>query len=134
MLSLLGLHSPATHSDKYLTWCETRVQSMEKPRGFKIYQDKLKWFIHSRQEVDFISVEKWLGQNCSLKIKPLTQCDFNLGDFQTVLVVNFIKGVTERLLKREPDIYAWKGQVFRSPQLEAALNQLESFPKADVKK
>ena len=127
-LNLMGIQAPSkiVRHNKDLMWCQTRVQSMEKPKSFKIYQDKLKWFTsgQSPQEIDFITVEKWFGQNCSLKVEPLPKETIDPKNIQTALIINFIKGTTEHLFKLEPNVYAWKGQVFRSPQMESALNQL----------
>ena len=141
-LSVLGISPPPAttahiHKDtesgntEQLTWCQTRVQSMESPSGFKIYQDKLKWLTgdSNPREVNFLDVEKWFGRNCSLKIKPLGKATTDINTFQTALIVNFIKGGSERFLNlpQEPHIYSWKGQVFRSPQLKQALDQLKTF-------
>ena len=136
LLNILGIQPTTTKSYKQLTWCETRVQSIEKPKDFKIYQDEFKWFVSTPfpQEIDSITVEKWLGQNCSLKIEPVAKNTVNTENFQTALIVNFIKGGSKHLFKMEPNVYVWKGQIFRSPQLETALNQLKSLPKPRRKK
>ena len=138
MLNLLGIQLPSMGAgfEQRLTWCETRVQSMEKPNGFRIYQDKFKWFASGppQREVDFIAVEKWFGRNCSLEMESMAGNSVDQGSFQTALVVNFIKGTAERLFKLEPNVYVWRGQVFRSSQLESALQQLELLPTSDTKK
>ena len=78
-------------------------------------------------------MEKWFGKHCSLQIKPINQDAIDKGSFKTVLVIDFINGTVERLLKHDPNIYSWKGQVFRSPQLDIALSELESFEKKSFK-
>ena len=129
--AILGISNPSTidlpSHTRQLTWCETRIKSME-TKNFRIYQDKLKWFLSSTssQKIDDLFMEKWFVKNCSLQIEPMQDKNaVNYKDPQTALVVTFIKGTAERLLMLEPDVYSWKGQVFRSPQVSSALSQLE---------
>ena len=119
---------------KQLTWCETRIKSME-TKSFRIYQDRLKWFSsgYSSKKINDLSVEKWFVKNCSLDIEPIDKNTVKYENPQTALVVNFIKGTAERLFRLEPDIYSWKGQIFRSPQLSSALSQLEQLQKKSDK-
>ena len=133
-------HHQANSIPRKLTWCETRVRSMENSKGFRIYQDdqeKFKWFSSTQasppQEIELLAIEKWFGKHCSLQIESVNQEVIDQGGFKTALVIEFIKGTAERLLKNDPNIYSWKGQVFRSPQLDIALSELESFEKKDFK-
>ncbi len=151
VLAILGFSSPTLgqgggKSTSQLTWCETRVQSIEKPQSFKIYQSELKWFVshmeHSGalqasnllgapRKIDFLAMEKWFGKHCSLRMTPVLE-GHREKNFRTALIVHFIKGTPERLLRQGPNIYGWRGQVFRSPQLKLALNELAKISNSPV--
>jgi hypothetical protein len=123
IMSLLGTGP----SGPRLSWCDTRVISLERPSGLKIFQDHFKWKAQlgatDPRELDFVSVEKWLGRHCTVGIKP--SAGAKLDTSTPALVVEFLKGQKESLMTSAPGHYFWKGQSFESPQLDEALAQLD---------
>lgn len=109
-----------------LSWCETRVESLVRPEGFKIEQVENKWIREDKEraEVNFLSVEKWFGQYCKVKGLSLQPVTADLGSFKPVLFVKFINDKVEAFGRRADGTFLWKGVAFKSPELEKAIDEL----------
>ncbi len=132
LASVMGL--PATSGAKVaiagrLNWCETRVEALALANGTQIRQENFKWYRISptgKQEVDSLAMEKWLGRNCTVDAELTQNSASDLP--KKMLIVNFIKGKSQALLRYPTGEFAWAGQTFKSPELANALLDLESLP------
>lgn len=116
---------------KKLSWCETRVKGL-RAGGFALEQKDRDWVWATEAKatpVNFLDVEKWLARYCTIPIMPdnreseTAQKD----SFKPVLRVSFIKGGDVELLKSEQGLYSWRGQVFRSYEMNKALEALHGL-------
>ncbi len=120
---IFGLPS---NQQQTMNWCETRVESLVRPEGFKIEQVENKWFREdkARQEVSFLSVEKWFGRYCDVRGQAIQPVGANLASFKPVLFVKFINDKVEAFGRRADGTFLWKGVAFKSPELETAIDEL----------
>jgi len=108
-----------------LNWCETRVQELELPGSIIIRQLGKNWMLVSASNtrpLDNLQMEKWLGQYCTVQVEKVPEPAGTT--FLRHMTVKFIKGEPGDLLRSEGGLYKWKSQVFRSSQLDAALQNL----------
>jgi hypothetical protein len=115
-----------------LSWCDTRVAGLIRPNSFRLTQEGNSWMVEksSKEAISFLAVEKWFGEFCKVAISPLNVNEIAAASFQPQLFVKFIKGPVQILAATADGIYQWKGQFFRSKELDQALNQLEELSKA----
>lgn len=108
-----------------LNWCETRVQEIELPGSIIIRQSGKNWMLvvaSDTRPLDNLQMEKWLGQYCTIQVEKVPE---PAGiTFQNYVTVKFIKGEPGVLLRSDTGLYKWKTQIFRSSQLDAALQSL----------
>jgi hypothetical protein len=117
------------------TWCDTRVTAMIKPSEFKIAQEGNLWVYETavRQVVNFLSVEKWLANFCTVEAKKVNDLPKVADEeFQPELVVKFVDGHVEILRKSADGRYLWRDQVFTSEEFDGALAELTQLPKAQI--
>lgn len=128
--------SESSTAAQNLSWCRTRVKSLlAAPQGPQVVQEGLKWFRQSQKsaELDTVAVEKWFGQNCSLKIEPL-ETPAEASGFAPALVIGFIKGPNGQFERSTQGIYRWGKKLFRSTQLDAAIQGLKFLPPVQPQK
>src|SRR5690606_20417479 len=107
--------------------CVTRIKALTMVDGFAVVQDGLDWYRRAGQhmgELDPIAVEKWFGANCRIKVKPAEATEAS----QAFVTVSFVSGEPQTLAKVGPGVYSWMGQVFTSPEFEAAIKSLAELP------
>ncbi|MGE0763052.1 MAG: hypothetical protein AB7N80_07225 [Bdellovibrionales bacterium] len=116
-----------------MDWCDTRVRSLGRPGKPTLRQEKLKWLWQADPtlELNFIAVEKWFGRYCRVKIERLDPDQ--LANAAPVLVVEFIKGAPETLLRSVAGVYKWRQEIFRSQELDQALEALEKLPESGTR-
>lgn len=119
---------------KRLTWCESRVTQIESPTPYRIFQEGRKWKVQDQsqvREVSFIEVEKWFGNHCSVGIVPVENSRDSVQKssetWAKIFTITFVNGNAEPLKQATTGLFEWKGQHFRSPELEKALSDLVSF-------
>lgn len=129
-------YTPA--SNRHLTWCETRVNKIEVPEKFKMFQKGMKWFRETPNgvtvELGFVPVEKWFSKYCKMPVDGITenfeatptQADKNSG--KIVAQIGFIKGADKAFTIVEADLYAWDKWSFRSQTFIKALEELADLP------
>lgn len=133
LTALFGLESTQTLSQKgsdRWNWCDTRVTSIILPNQFKISQEGQNWIRENggTQIVDFLSVEKWFANFCTVLTQPVTPPEAD-DSLQVALIVKFVNGKVEALRRHPNGVFIWKGKSFKSPAFEAALSALEKLPK-----
>ena len=114
-----------------LSWCDTRITSIELANGRRVYQEGLKWYADGpmeKGELDFIAVEKWFGSHCKV---PVTSHPAEITEEALVAAVQFIDGARQDFRADGKGIMTWKGQSFSSPTLEAAFLELMELPVVD---
>lgn len=114
------------NQNQSLNWCETRVESLVRPDGYKIEQVDNKWFREDkdRREVSVLAVEKWLGRYCSVGSQLIAPSTASFSSFKPVLFVKFINDKVIALGRRADGTFLWNGRAFKSPELETGLNEL----------
>ncbi|MCB0385335.1 MAG: hypothetical protein KDD43_08075 [Bdellovibrionales bacterium] len=125
----LNLSGESPSVTQEVTWCETRVSSLEM-EGLRLFQEGLKWFMETdgKREADFVSVEKWFGRHCTLDVDPVTLEDLNLDQFNPLFTISFVKGPRQQILRSGDGVYLWGNQAFRSTELDEALRALADLP------
>lgn len=129
LLSFFGITS-SHHSTQHIDWCQTRVEAIIRPQKFKLQQEGRIWQIEAdtARVADFVSVEKWFGRNCRLKVTNLESVKVEQSQVSPELFVKFIDGQVEVLKRLAAGVYEWKGQIFSSKQMDQALTELETLP------
>jgi hypothetical protein len=132
----LGIGGPADNSLsvndqtaelRQWNWCATRVTGIESLGRWGISQQKRKW-IRSGElagELDFIAVEKWLAQFCSVLVTPVKALVDEA--FTESLRIQFVNGATDEVRRHPNGTYFWKGQTFTSPEFDAALEAISKL-------
>jgi hypothetical protein len=88
-------------SSKALNLCDTRVDSILFPDGRKIEEVKsgmdMKWMAYdpAPRELNYLEVEKWLGQYCRVATQPVEKPEKVA--MPTLLVLKFIDGRTKSI-------------------------------------
>lgn len=131
----MGLLFYGVDSKKQVDWCKTRVNEIEVPGKFRVFQEGMKWYREEKgttTELGFIPVEKWFSNHCRLSAEGKTEgfaTDF-AGPNQVVLArVGFIDGHVSLFKEISQGIFTWGNEVtFRSEQLQKAISDLEELP------
>ena len=123
-----GAASSSTASSS-LKWCETRVRSLIQPSGFQLEQKGMKWIgeTETEKELNFIAIEKWFGRHCQLLVNPVALEAAEKTQFNPILFVQFIDQTAHAFGYKEGGVYTWRGQTFRSEQLDLALKELKDL-------
>ncbi|OQW48524.1 MAG: hypothetical protein A4S09_04930 [Proteobacteria bacterium SG_bin7] len=119
-------HDEATKKEDKLSWCETRVKSLTTKSGIKIEQEGKDWFTLTPQKkaINSVSMEKWLGQYCTLQITDSRPPTFVPTKDVEMLAVGFINGETQKFTLTPEGFYFWDGLRFRSQHFKEAMDKL----------
>ena len=114
----------------HLDWCDTRVSEIIRPNQPKLIQEKMKWIWEGNpsMELNFLAVEKWFAQFCEVLIDRARPVDFVESQAEAAMEVHFIKGNPTKLLMDKNGVYRWRNTVFRSAEMDAALQALSALP------
>lgn len=120
--------APAGTVVTQLDWCDTRVKSLTREGEPTLLQQKLKWLWDDgkRYELNFVAVEKWFGRYCRVRVERVSPAV--LESPRAAMVVEFIKGGVETLYRSANGYFSWKGEAFKSEELEKALQELSQLP------
>lgn len=132
----LGLILYGTSSENSVDWCHTRVDEIEVPGKFRVFQEGLKWYREDFSknqvaELGFIPVEKWFSNHCRLEAQGKTEglaAELGGPDEKTLARIGFIKGPDVPFKEITEGVFTWDEVTFRSNQLKAALEELRGLP------
>jgi hypothetical protein len=132
----LGLILYGSNPKNSVAWCTTRVDKIEVPGKFKVFQDGMKWFKEGSSgetaELGFIPVEKWFAKHCRLSAEGKTEgfaTELAGPDQATLAIVGFVNGSEAAFKEITQGIFTWDDVTFRSEQLKDALMELDQLPK-----
>ncbi|HEX4925170.1 MAG TPA: hypothetical protein VFV50_13840 [Bdellovibrionales bacterium] len=109
-----------------LSWCKTRVKSVSnKLENIAVHQEGMEWkaTAPAARQLEPTYMEKWLGQNCKVKVDGYLD-SYVLPGGQTETVMTFIDDQTTTFLRTEENTFIHQGTTFKSRQLELALREL----------
>lgn len=132
----LGLVLYGVDAKNQVDWCQTRVDEIEVPGKFRVFQEGLKWYREDAQgvtyELGFIPVEKWFATHCRLKVEGKTEglaTELSGPDEATLARVGFVNGSDLIFKEIAQGIFTWDNVTFRSEELKPALEGLGELPK-----
>lgn len=118
--SFLGM-GPSTNAILNVSWCDTRVTSIEFEPGQKIFQEGYKWYSQtagqSPTELNFLAVEKWFAEYCKVKAKNASDVPAS----GIAAVIEFIDGRREMIKTAGNGLFRWRDRSFESTELEQGL-------------
>lgn len=131
----LGLMLYGIDSKNSVDWCTTRVDEIEVPGKFRVFQEGLKWYKEeakgSTVELGFIPVEKWFANHCRLNVEGKTEglaTELSGPNQATLARIGFVDGSDLVFKEIAQDIFTWDNVTFRSEQLKTALEDLAELP------
>lgn len=112
--------------DSRLTWCSTRVKSIQYRQELKIEERNLEWIrvMPGESSINSAEVENWFGKHCTLVVKMKPYHSVEPEDLEPILRVSFVNGDSGTFFISGKQVYGWRGERFASPQLTRAIQQI----------
>lgn len=121
-----GLPGGALMQAGELSWCKTRVKAVTNQlENIAVHQEGMDWKATqpSARTLEPTYMEKWLGQNCKIKVDSYLS-SYVLPGGQTETVMTFIDDQKTTFMRTEENTFIHQGSTFKSRQLELALREL----------
>lgn len=126
-------------ASKQINLCPNRIHAMEFDADKKIEESHkgldMQWLAFDSgagggsRPLNYLAVEKWLGEHCYVGATELKESIDKLGAFQTTMKVWFIDQSEATLMQNSanPNIYSWDGRLYDSPEMTASLAELKAI-------
>lgn len=128
-LSSLGFNS----STQSFNWCVDRVTKIESlsQQSWSLFEQNGKWMVtrgtSPPAELDYLSVEKWFAQYCTLEVVELkSEKIFDL-PMEHFAKISFNNSTTANIQLRGGNKYQINQTVFESTEMTAALAELRAL-------
>ncbi len=120
---------------KQINLCRNRIHSIDLGNNQKIEEShstgdwQWKTFDPHPRPLNYLDVEKWLGEHCYIDSIELIDSMDKLGPFETEIKITFIDGKTSSLMQNSanPNIYSWDGRFYESTEMTSALAELKAI-------
>ena len=115
--------------------CPNRIQGFVWPDGRRLEEAKdgakVRWLVFEpkAREVASLEVEKWLGQHCQVKIRPILRATLQKFNFDRAFLVRYLDHSEAKLERSGSNVFRVGEQLFRSEDLSSAIDELEQIAK-----
>lgn len=124
--ALLGIEQPQNELlETRVSWCGGNIKELRFANGHRIYEKGLHWYSENETvtEINPEAIETWIIAACSVRAEPVSAKVAQAG-MKPELTVIYKNNSSETLFRASSEAFSWKGQVFRSPILEKAIQEL----------
>ncbi len=135
--SMEGFFASVTGIDnaKQINLCRNRIHSLDFGTNQKIEESQsggeAQWSAYepNPRPLNYLSVEKWLGEHCYVDSVERNESMEKLGPFQTIIRIGFIDGQEASLMQNSANsnIYSWDGRFYESTEMTSALAELKAL-------
>ncbi len=119
-------------NSKQINLCRNRIHSLDLGTNRKIEEShsggdsQWKAFDPDPRALNYLAIEKWLGEHCYVDSVERTDSMEKLGLFETIIKIKFIDGQEASLMQNSANsnIYSWDGRFYESTEMTSALAEL----------
>lgn len=122
-------------TSKQINLCRNRIRTIELSSSRRIEETnedgEMQWkaFDPAPRPLNYLNVEKWLGEHCYVEAAELKESMEKLGPFKDAVKIGFIDGSVASLMQNaaNSNVYSWAGRFYESSELTAAIAELRAL-------
>jgi hypothetical protein len=133
LFSSLGIST----SQKTFNWCPDRLKKIEGLNSTWSLEEKdRKWILQMKSSppltVDYLEIEKWLAQYCSVSVRPYPSDKLLELKLTPLAKLNFNDGTQALFYHKDFQVFQINELTFESQEMQQALGALRTLLKLDL--